>query len=707
MFRPLASLCLLAFLLTGCRQEPQEAARKLKFDAFIPIYNRYIENWLKTQQTETDKELAKVTAELATAQGDVLTALETKAKALQLDQEKWNFRLGLGPYLKFGSPSDIPSDLVWDNGLDQPEIGDPRAKKGGVLRTYTPEFPPTIRPIGLNSNNGFRGELYDNTEMLLITYHRETMKLIPGIASEWAVSKDKRTVYFKIDPDACYADGVPIKASDYLLTTYIYCSDYSGEPFQKQYFRENFAQFVAYDDKTLSVSMSEANFFVPIMAGWTWPSHPQFYAEYGPDYGERYQWRFAPATGPYEVRPEDIVKGVSITQSRVKTWWAKDKKFYRYRFNPDKIVHTVVRDPSKAFELFRAGELDTFALTRPELWYEKSEIPPVHDGYIERAVFYKRYPPPDLGLYLNVMKAPLGDLNVRIGIQHSMNWDKVNEVLYRGDYKRLNAYNEGFGVFSDPSIVARPYSIDAARKAFRAAGYTEEGSDGILKKPDGTRLEASANYPALPNVERIFAILREQARSCGFDLKLDGSEATISYKKQQQKQHQIAFAAYRGSPPVPDFYQSLHSSTAVDDKGNPKPQTNNLFGWKRKDTDLLSEKVRTGSTEEEIKDAAWKIQSIVHDEAFFVPGYSVDFAKVGSWRWVQWPDCETTHFSPPIVEDPVDAHVLWIDESIKAETQAARRSGKTFPEVTKLIENYREMPPAPDGSQQLKEGGNP
>ncbi|MBC8126340.1 MAG: ABC transporter substrate-binding protein [Gloeobacteraceae cyanobacterium ES-bin-144] len=683
-----------ACLLTGCRQETKEAERKLHFDSFIPIYNNYIETWLKTQQIETQKELAKINAEIATAQGPASDALETKLKALHQDEEKWNFRLGLGPYLKFGNPSDVPTDLVWENGLDQPEIGDPKAQKGGVLRNYIPEFPPTIRQIGTNSNNGFRSEIYDNVDMLLITYHRETMALMPGVACEWAVSKDKRTVYFKIDPDACYSDGVPIKASDYLLTTYIYCSDYSNEPFQKQYFRENFAQFVAYDDKTLSISMSEANFFVPIMAGWAWPSPPHFYNEYGPDFNERYQWRFIPTTGAYEVRPEDIVKGVSITQTRVKNWWAKDKKFYRYRYNPDKIIHTVVRDQSKAFELFRAGELDTFGLTKPELWYEKSEMPPVHDGYVGRTVFYNRYPSPTMGLYLNVLKSPLGDLNVRTGISYAMDWEKVNQILYRGDYKRKNAYNEGYGVFSDPSIVARPYSIKDARKSFRDAGYTMEGADGILKKPDGTRLAVSVSYPSIPSIERIFAILREQAIACGLDLVLDGLESTVAYKKQQEKQHQITFASYMGSPPVPDFYQSLHSSTAIDDKGNPKPQTNNFFGWARKDTDLLCEIVRTAPTENEIKDAAWKLQRIMHDEAIFIPGYSVDFVKMGYWRWVKWPDCENTRFCPPVVYEPLEAHVLWIDEKLKSETLAARRSGKTFPEVTRIVDDYREKPVA-------------
>ncbi len=55
------------------------------------------------------RKVARVDAELATAQGDAKTALETHAAALRLDQEKWKFRLGLGNYLKFGTPAEIPA----------------------------------------------------------------------------------------------------------------------------------------------------------------------------------------------------------------------------------------------------------------------------------------------------------------------------------------------------------------------------------------------------------------------------------------------------------------------------------------------------------------------------------------------------------------------------------------------------------------------
>jgi microcin C transport system substrate-binding protein len=685
-----ASLGALALLaMAGCRRETAETARTLEFDAFMPVYNRHIRSWLETQQKATEKEVARIEAALATAQDGDREALEVQLKTLRHDQEKWRFRLSLGDYLKIGQASEIPTDLVWENGMDQPEIGDPAAKKGGVFRKFIDSFPPTIRPFGDNSNNAFRGELYDYIDMSLVTLHPETMEIIPGLAKEWAVSADGRTIWFRIDPEARYSDGVPVRARDFLVSVYLRVSDHIVNPYSKQFYRENIAQIAMHDDLTLAISLPEAKAYAPALAGAMAPSPPHFYAEYGPDYSERYQWRFPPTTGAYEVLPEDIVKGASITQTRVKNWWARDRKYYRYRFNPDKIVHTVVRDESKAFELFRAGELDTFFLTRPELWYEKSEIEPVYKGYIERVTFYNRYPKIPRGLYFNVSKAPLGDRNVRIGIQHALNWQKVIDVMFRGDYQRLNAFNEGYGIYSDPSIVCRPFSIQLAREAFRAAGYTNEGSDGILTKSYGTRLSAAVTYPAMPISDRILAILREEAKACGLDLRLDGLEATVAYKKVMQKQHEISFGSWLITPPVPDFHQFLHSTNAYDDKGNLKPQTNNIFVWSRPDTDVLCEQVRTARSVEELRDASWKLQHIMHDEAIFAPAYSVDFLRLGSWRWVRWPDCETTRFCPPVVYDPHEVYVFWIDEKIREETRAARRTGRAFPESTKTVDVYR------------------
>lgn len=690
----LSSLWLLCagLLLIGCQREEKTVHRTSGLDEFIPRYNKYINEWLITQQATSQKEAARLATLIETTTDDEKIKLKGLAESAARDLEKWQNRLALGDYLKIGSPAEIPADLAWKDGLEQPDIGDPRATKGGAMRLYIQDFPPTLRPFGDNSNNSFRSEIYDDIDMGLVSYHRKTMELIPGIACQWAVSPDGRTIYYKIDPAARYSDGVKITARDYLMSVYVNVSDNVVNPFQKQYYREYIAQVAMYDEATLSISLPEAVVFGPLVAGDFTPSPEHFYKDYGPDYNARYQWKFRPTTGAYEVLPENIIKGVSITQTRVKNWWAKDRKYYRYRFNTDRIVHTVVREPSKAFELFRAAELDSFGITRPELWYEKSEIPPVYDGYIERTTFFTRFPKVPLGLYLNVTKPPLNDLNVRIGIQHAINWQKVINVIYRGDYQRLNAFNEGFIGLSDPTITARPFSITAAREAFRAAGYTTEGRDGILAKPDGTLLSVAITYPNVPILDRVFSLIKEEAKSCGLDLRLDSLEATVAYRKTMQKQHEITFAAWNTTPPMPDFHQFIHSTNAFDEKGNIKPQTNNLFGWARADTDKLSVKVRTARTKEELADAVKKLQHIMHDEAIFVPGYATDFIRIGSWRWVRWPDCEDTRFSPPVVFDPHESYVYWIDKIIFDETQASRRSGKVFEETTRIISDYRELP---------------
>ena len=688
-FPSILAMTAVLLALTGCRRDEVQGVRSSGFDDFIPQYNRYIREWLTEQLDANVKGVREAEQEMSTLEGGEREVVGKRLLSLKREEEKLEFRLGYGDFFRFGKPEEVPADLVWEDGMEHEEIGDPRAKKGGTFRVDMRSFPPTLRPFGDNSNNSFRSSLYDGIDMPLVGLHPKSMEMIPGLAEKWAVSEDGRTVYFRINEKAAYSDGVPVRARDFIFGSYIRISDDIVNPYAKQFYRENITGMVAYDERTLSVSLPEAQIYAPVVVGSLSPSPPHFYTEYGPDFTERYQWKFPPTTGAYEVKEGDVVKGVSVTQTRVKDWWAKDRKYYKHRFNPDRIVHTVVRDESKAFELFRAGELDSFYVGRPDLWYEKSEIEPVFNGYIERYTFYSQWPALPRGLYLNVSKPLLDEREIRVGIQHAMNWQKVIDVLFRGDFQRLDAFNQGYLLFSDPTVKARPYSISAARAAFRRAGFTQTGRDGILLRKDGTKLSVSVTYPAIPVLDRMFAILREEAKNCGFDLRLDALEPTVNYKKMMQKQHEISYGAWVITPPTPDFYQFLHSSTARDERGNLKPQTNNLFAWARDDTDALSENVRFALTEEELRESAFKLQQIIHDEAIFVPAYTSEFVRIASWRWLRWPDCEETRFCPPVVFEPLEAFVHWIDEDIREETMEAKRNGKTFPEVNRIFDDYR------------------
>jgi len=694
--------CVFTAFFTACSEHEDEVERKLGFDEFVPKYNGYIKNWLAGEEFRVQKEVSVLEGKLAVASEGEKSELEESLSDTRRELGRVKYRQSVGDYFAFKKESDIPQGLVWEDGLDEPEIGDPRATKGGTFRFYMPDFPPTVRPFGREANSSFRAEIYDNLEMGLVGMHPLTSKIIPGLARKWAVSADGHTVYFELDPDARYNDGHAIDIKDYMVGIYLRVSDHISAPYEKQYFREQIAQVAVYGARYVSVSLPESKPLMPYYANLS-PAPSYFYKDYGADFVDRYQWKVQPHAGAYLVRDKDIVKGVSITLTRAKDWWAKDKKYYKHRFNPDQLVFTTIRDQSKAFELFRAGQLDVFGLTRPNYWYEKSEIDPVFNGYIERYKFYNQFPRSPRGVYMNVARPMLKDLNVRIGIDYALNWQKCIDVIFRGDYARLQQFSVGFGEITNPNVKARNFSVIKAREAFKKAGYTEEGKDGILRKPSGARLAVNLSYANVAYYPRLVAVLKEEAKKAGLELRADGMESTVFYKKVMKKEHDMCIWAWGTSPPFPRYYQSLYSKNAYDSNGQPKPQTNNINSYANPRMDKLCKAVRYARTVDEVKQNSWKVQQMIHDEALFSPGWVVDFTRMGSWRWVRWPDTKDTPFCVPVVYSPLEGYVLWIDEGIKKETKQAMRTGETFPEVQKVIDDFKDGIPQQNKKEEKME----
>ncbi len=56
-------------------------------------------------------------------------------------------------------------------------------------------------------------------------------------------------------------------------------------------------------------------------------------------------------------------------------------------------------------------------------------------------------------------------------------------------------------------------------------------------------------------------------------------------------------------------------------------------------------------------------------------------------------------FNVPIVREPFESYVLWIDQERKEETEKAMRSGDLFSEVYKVIDVFK------DGIPQQQKGG--
>lgn len=602
-------------------------------------------------------------------------------------------------FFKFASLEDLPKNLTWENGMDLPEIGSDSAIKGGTYNERIQDFPRTLRLVGPDSNGSFRPFILDYVRMYFARPHpgSREFRLYPGIAEEWAISRADKKVYVRINPAARFSDGKPITTDDVMFTFYMMQSSHIVAPWYNDQYTNILNGVTQYDDLTFSISLPDARPDMGFKA-LNWEPYPKhFFTELGEDYPARYQWQFVPTSGPYVVCPEDLKKGRSLTIRHIPDWWAKDNRFQKNRFNFDKLRFTVIRDTAKAFEAFKAGELERFSLQLAEYWYDKlpDTDSDVASGYIHKSKFINVHPRPTYALWINELKPHLDNRDVRVGINYASNWQLVADRFYRGDAVRMATTADGFGSMTHPTLTARPFDPDKAREHFAKAGFTIVGDDGILRNERGEKLSftLTTGYERLKD---ILTILREEALKAGLDLRLEILDATASWKKVQEKKHDIQFSAFAvGYEMYPRYWETFHADNAYDvpflgdGSVNPdrkvKTQTNNLQVLADFEIDAMIDRYRTSEDLDEMRDIAFKLEAALYEDASFVPGFVLPFYRIGHHRWLRFPE-ET--FNEMHTRSDIQFFVGWIDEAIKAETLAAKKSGKTFPPEINVYDQF-------------------
>lgn len=600
-------------------------------------------------------------------------------------------------FFGFKTLDDIPTDLNWEDGSHLPEIGSDEAVKGGTLYNTVQDFPRTLRRLGPDSNGSFRPYLLDHTTLSIAHRHPNEFEFYPGLATSWAVDKENKTVYVKLNPAATWSDGEPVTSDDFLFMFFMNQSSYIVAPWYTNWYSTQYTNITKFDDHNFSVTIPDAKPDMDSRVLQLGPTPQHFYKALGDDYVERYQWQFQPTTGPYVIEDKDIKKGVSIALTRQDNWWAKDNKFWRNRYNPDRIHISVIRDTPKVFEAFKRGDLDQFGLNLAEYWYDKlpNEDKDVQAGYIHKSVFYNQIPRPTYGLWMNSHKPLLDSLDIRTGIQHATNWQLVIDKFFRGDYARMQTSSDGYGEFSHPTLKSRLYDINKAQDAFAKAGFVNRGPDGILVNDNGERLSftLSTGYESLKDV---LTIMKEEASKTGLEFRIEVLDGTAGWKKVQEKKHDISFSALSVSLEMyPRFWETYHSVNAYDNafledgSVNPertvKTQTNNLEMIALSEMDQMIETYRGSDDKAQMIDLAHKMTQLHHDNATFSPGFYQPFYRVGHWRWIRYPDDFNLKYSRSAAE----YYVHWIDTELREETLAARKNDETFDPEINIFDQYK------------------
>ncbi len=582
------------------------------------------------------------------------------------------------PIISTEKVSDVlPDNIEWLTNDSDPVFSSASAQKGGIFHSAVTSFPMTFRVVGPDSNGSFRNNILDN-HLSLFNLHPNTDKIIPELATHWAFDPDKKTMYFKLDRHAVWSDGTPVTAGDYAYTLEFMRSEYIIAPWYNDYYTKEIETVIVYDDYTIGVRSTKSvpDLHLKLRIS---PTPEHYFHPLDDTFVQKYNWAIVPNTGPYQI--SGFKKGKFIKFKRKKDWWAGEKTYLKNRFNVDTVTFDVIRDVNLQWAYFKKGKLDTFALTMPKYWYNKSDIPLFEHGYINKIWFFNDHERSAQGMWLNQDKEIFKNRQLCAAFAHAMNIEKVIDKVLRGDYFRLPQAFSGYGKYSDQTIQPRQYDMDTVEALMVSQGW-ERGGDGIFQK-DGKRYSVTVTYSYEEHTPRL-VVLKEDALKSGIEVILERLDATAMFKKFLEKKHDVAWMGWSTSR-RPSYWQGWHSDNAH------KPQTNNITNTDDPELDKLIDSYRASLNEKERILLSSKIQQAIHETGAFVPTFMVPYVRLGYWRWVELPDFHGTKRSDNLF-DPFSSTtggLFWIDGKKKETTMTDLKSGIRFQPVIIVDEQFK------------------
>ena len=538
----------------------------------------------------------------------------------------------LSTRISLHAAEELPANLNWQSGTPAPPVGSPQARKGGTLRLCNVgPFPANFLAFGSPSPQFFHYNLFERIEVPLVWEHPATGQEMPGLAEAWCQHGER--LYFRLRPSARYSNGRPVRARDFALGALLRLR--CGTTLAIRELR-------IYGDSVLAVTPERLGCSPALsISRQLSPAEPGFYAEFGGNYAEHYAQRIPPTTGAYTVA--EIQRGRLIALQRVPQWWAEDLPGFRYTHNIDRIEHHFLTDEAQAWEMFIAGRLDIMQTRNVEAWHSKLDgVAAADDGRISLHSLRIEQPMPPYGIAFNSKALP--DTELRRGLMQAMDMKTAVNILFRGYAEQLPQFTTGYKNLPH-TTPQYTYNPAEARASFSRAGYTISGPDGILRKPDGSKLSVRISFTPSTKLNTLITHLAQSAAACGAELKPEPLPWQNISKQLREGTHELTFWATMPGLPLPDYERFFHSSAT----GHDAP-----FCLQSEAMDAAIHTAQQASTTQEAAAACARVDQLVYDSAIWLPGWMENRANIATWQYVKLPPQYAGTY------DVAESHQLWI-----------------------------------------------
>ncbi len=495
---------------------------------------------------------------------------------------------------------------------------------------------------------------------------------------------DRMWIAFEIRPEARFADGSPVLASDVAWTFKTLLE--KGRPSFRVAYTDVLDCVAEGERRVVFHFKTNENRDLPLLVGgmsvmsekwWSTRDFTRPLTE--PPMG----------SGPYRVERFDL--GRSVTYARRPDWWAKDLPVGIGFHNLDRVRLEYFGDPTVLFEAFKAGQIDYREENISKQWATSYDFPAVKNGLVTKQDIEHKLPVGIQGWIMNTRRTVFRDARVREALGQVWDFEWTNRNLFYGAYVRTTSYFgntpqeatglpdaaetallEPFRKTLPPALFTEPFTLpvtdgsgnnrDGLRKALgllKDAGWTVKDRKLVDAAGEQMQFTILLNEPSL---ERITLPFIQWLGRLGIEAKVRTVDRAQFERLTDNYDYDMTTMIYPGS--------GLPGNELRDEftcEGAKTPGGSNLAGICDPAVDALVDRIIQAPDRATLATAGRALDRVLLRGWYMIPHYHNKAFRVAAWDRFGRPDV------PVRTGFVLDS--WWVDPAKAARVDAARETG--------------------------------
>jgi microcin C transport system substrate-binding protein len=534
---------------------------------------------------------------------------------------------------------------------------------GGSMRVFASQYPKSFN--FLLDGNVFSSKLFGYQFESLIARNGLTLEPEPGLASSVTVSDDKKTFTFTIDSKATWSDGKPVSAED-VIWTYNAIMDPKNLTGPHKVGLGRFLSPVKVDDQTVTFTAEVVHWNNLWVAGGmlVLPSHWWKDQDFN-----KVNFEFPVTSGPYRIT--SLNEPDSVTLEKREDYWSVDDPRGEGVSNFDKIEFLFYPERDLAFDNFRAGNFDVFAVYTARRWASETSGEAFQNNWMIKQGVRNSNPVGFQGFAMNLRRDKFKDVRVRKALAHLLNRKRMNATLMFNQYELTASYFPDLYPGGNPNPLIE-FNVEESRRLLEEAGW-KINEKGNLSK-DGE--EFLINFLSRSaTADRFLLIFREALEQVGIQLTIDRKDWSAWAKDMDEYNFDMTWAAW-GAGVFKDPESMWHS------KHKDTPSGNNITGFSSSVVDAKIESIKGEFDVEKRHKAVKEIDAILAEDVPYILLWHTDVVRLLYWNKFGTPDHVLTKYG----DESSSEGLWWADPAMEADLSAARESGEKLPGKPRVVE---------------------